>query len=340
MNQKIRNTIHYIHEVMGIQVVLTYLEKAFLDKLPFYIREKYKLYKTTLYNTEIILVALKDEEYLSILQAEKHISQIRVVLHLKVVLVLENVPAYNRKRLIGKGINFIVPGKQLFLPELLIDLREGNAGKKAKQKSEKLLPSAQSLLIYYIIHRDENRSLEELTFKEIANKLGYTPMTITNIVENLKYHELVEATGTKEKFVRFCYDRNGLWSTSLQKDLLVSPVFKTVYFDDKPEGVSLLSANMSALSEYTDMSPGRQQFFAIEKTVYYSLNKRNALLNVNEHEGRYALEVWKYNPQTLVGEIHVDKPAVDPLSLCLSLKEVKDERVELALEQIIARYVW
>jgi len=33
-------------------------------------------------------------------------------------------------------------------------------------------------------------------------------------------------------------------------------------------------------------------------------------------------------------------PVVDPLSLYLSLKEGRDERVEMALEQIIKKFIW
>src|SRR5258706_10140658 len=36
------------------------------------------------------------------------------------VIVIEDISAITRKRLIQKTINFIVPGKQLFLPTLLL----------------------------------------------------------------------------------------------------------------------------------------------------------------------------------------------------------------------------
>lgn len=335
-----KQTLRYIQETLGIQATAVPIAKSYLDTLPMFIHEIYKLYHTELFNTEIILAELKNEEELSIQQTEKQVQQIKNILNQRVVVILENVQAYNRKRLIEKGINFIVPGKQLYLPDLLVDLRESYTHPKAKQKSEKLLPSAQFLLIYHIIHRNENWKLEEHPFKEIARKLDYTPMAITNAIDNLKYNDLVEVIGEKEKFIRFRYDRSELWNITQQQNLLVNPVLKTVFVDEKPKDLFLLKSNSSALPEYTDLNPSRQEYYAIEKTVFYGLQKSNALVNPNEYEGRYALEIWKYNPLNLVGELPNDLPVVDPLSLNLSVKDSRDERVEMALDQIIEKFIW
>lgn len=340
MEHKMKQTLRYIQETLGIQPTATPVAKSYLDRLPMYINETFKLYRTDLFNTEIILAELKNNDELSIQQTEKQVQQIKNLLNQKVVVVLENIQAYNRKRLIGKGINFIVPGKQLYMPDLLIDLRESFVHPKTRQKNETLLPSAQFLLIYHIIHRNQQWKLEEHSFKEIAQKLGYTPMAITNAIDNLKYNELVEVQGEKEKFIRFRYERNELWNIAQQQNLLVNPVIKTVFVDEKPKDLFLLRCNASALPEYTDLNPSRQEYFAIEKTVFYGLQKSNALVNPNDYEGRYALELWKYNPMTLVEELPNDKTVVDPLSLYLSIKDSRDERIEMALDQILEKFIW
>jgi len=340
MEYKMNQTLRYLQETLGVQATATPIAKSYLDTLPMYINETYRLYKSAFFKTDIILAELKNADELSIQQTEKQVQQIRNILNQKVVVVLENVPAYNRKRLIEKGINFIVPGKQLFLPELLMDLRETYTHRGAKQKKETLLPSAQFLLIYHLIHQNQNWKLEEHPFKEIARKLNYTPMAITNAIDNLKYHDLVEVTGEKEKFIRFRYDRRELWTVANQQNLMVNPVLKTVFVDEKPKDILLLQSNASALPEYTDLNPAKQQYYAIEKTVFYGLQKINGLVNPNEHEGRVALEIWKYNPLTLAEGFPNDLPVVDPLSLYLSLKDSRNERVEMALEQITENFIW
>ena len=113
-----------------------------------------------------------------------------------------------------------------------------------------------------------------------------------------------------------------------------------MYVDEKPKDLFLLQSNTSALPKYTDLNPSRQEYYAIEKNVFYSLQKSKALVNPNAYEGRYALEVWKYNPLALVDKLPNDGIVVDPLSLYLSMQDNRDERIEMALDQIIENFIW
>lgn len=329
---------HYIQETLGTDLNPEPIPKRGLGNLPMFIREAYHLYNATLYKQDLILAEVKEDEPLGIVQTAKQLHEIKKVFNKKVVLVGENITAINRKRLIENGINFIVPRKQMYLPDLLIDLRENFSNKNKKDHGNKLLPSAQFILLYYILHRYDRKKLEEYTFKELAKKFNYTPMAITKAIDNLKDLELCTAEGTKEKYIRFNFERGELWNVALP--LMVNPVLKKVYVDEKPKKPFMLRCNASALPEYTDMNPDRQPFFAIEKTVFYDLQKNNVLVNANEHEGKYCLEVWKYDPRILAEDLHNDTPVVDPLSLYLSLRDSHDERIEMALEKIIEKNIW
>lgn len=333
-----KKAINYINETLGINAIENQIQNNDLGNLPMFISQAYKLYNVTIFNKDIVLVELKNEDDLSILQVDKHLQLLKNNLNKIVVLVLGNIFSYNRKRLIEKGINFIVPEKQLFMPELLINLSENYAQRKTKLKS--LMPSSQFLLLFHIIHRNNNWKVEEHSFKEIAKKLNYTPMAVSYAVDDLKNHDLIEVMGEKEKYIKFNLDRNELWHVAQEKNLLGNPVLKTIYVDELPQNVFMLKANASALPAYTDLNPSQQQYFAIEKTVFYGLQKNNTLRNPNENEGKYALEIWKYDPITLVNELHNDIAVVDPLSLYLSLKDSHDERIEMALDQIIEKYIW
>lgn len=330
----------YINETLGANAIVDPILKNDFGNLPMYITQAYKLYNMELFNRELVMVELKNEDELSLLQIDKHLQLLKNAFNKVVVLVLENLPAYNRKRLIERGINFIVPGKQLYLPELLIDLRESFVQPRAKQKTDKLLPSAQFLLLYHILRRNYNWQMENNSFKEIAHKLDYTPMAITNAVDDLKQHDIVDVFGEKEKYIKFKFEKKELWRRAEEQNLLTSPVLKTVYIDDLTGNVSMLKTNASALPEYTSLNPSKQNYYAIEKSAFYFLQKNNGLINANDREGKYALEVWKYNPRTLADEMPNHQSVVDPLSLYLSLKDNHDERVEMALEQIIENFLW
>jgi hypothetical protein len=331
----------YILDTIGLKIEVKPLPKQQADRLPVYLTDMYGLFTMTLLEHFFLVVNVRQPKELSILQTTKHLTILRTALGKKVILLLHDLNSINRKRLLEKGVNFIVPGKQMFLPDLLIDLREQFADTRGKGKKETLLPSAQFLLIYHILHRQENHwRLEEYSFKEIAQRTGYTAMAITKAVENLKHLELIDVKGEKEKFIRFRGERNELWRTAVHNKILVNPVIKRVFVDAKPKH-SLLHSNTSALPEYSDMNPGNQQFFAIDKNAFYLLEQNNELINANDHEGQYCLEVWKYNPEKLVEELPFDMlPVVDPLSLYLTLRDTTDERIEMALNKIIEDHIW
>lgn len=327
---------HYIQEVLGIDIKITPLEKKEQGALPYYITQAFHFYKFLIYNHEFVLADLQHDQF-NIAQLKQQLQIIRKTFNKKIVLVVPQLTALDRRRLIHAGINFVAPGHQFFLPDLMINLNESHINKKRKQKAERLLPSAQFILLYYILHPDEKKKIEEYTFKELSKKFDYTQMAITKAVENLLNLELCEVKGTKEKYIHLKYpQRNELWKAALPK--MVNPVLKKVFVDEKPEK-NMLFANTSALPEYSDMNPGKQEYYAIEKNAFYALQKAGRLVNENEYEGKYCLEVWKYDPLKLTIGI-TEEGSVDPLSLYLSLKDSHDERIEMALEQILKEYTW
>ncbi|NOQ76103.1 MAG: MarR family transcriptional regulator [Crocinitomix sp.] len=330
----------YIEQVLGQDIDISPVRDNFLNSLPLYLSEMYKFYQTNLFGHELLLVEHREREPISILQTQKHFSLLRESSNKSVVLIMTELTSFNRKRLIEKGINFIVPNKQLFIPDLMMDLRESFSRQKTKREKEKLLPTAQFLLIYHILHRYNEFNIEAYSFKDLAKKLGYTPMAISKAVENLKYYELITVEGGKEKFIRFQNNRMELWHIAAEQNLWINPVSKTVFVDEKPAELYLLNSYTSALPTYSDMNPSRQEYYAIEKNTFYGLQRNNQLVNANKHEGRYALEVWKYNPLILIEDLIFDRPVVDPISLYLSLKNNPDERIEIALEQIKDTFIW
>ena len=328
----------YIFKILGVDIEFHPVPKGKLGNLPLFIGETYHLFETCMLDNNFILVEKQNADELSILQTEKHFKIIRETFNSKVVLLLNDLASYNRKRLIEKGINFIIPDKQLFLPDMLIDLKESLSQHIDKAQKDTLLPSAQQLVLYRIINRKSTNKIEELSFKQLAVILGYTPMVITNAVEQLKSLDICTTIGEKEKHIRFNLEISEMWHDLEKRKLLASPVLKNVFVDELPKDALMLQSNTTALPEYSDMNPDRQLYFAIQNTEFYKLQKSKALINANESEGKYCLEVWKYNPNILAIELD-NKSVVDPLSLFLCLKNNPDERIQGALEQIIEKYI-
>jgi len=330
--------IKYINGAINVDLEINKFEKSDFDKLPMFIESLYVLYNTELFNQQLILVKYKNEEDFSIKQAKIHFEMIRNAKQKKVILVLDKLSSIMRNRLVDKGINFIVPNKQLFLPELLIHFQESFSPIKPKNEAQKLLPLAQLILLFHFLHREV--MIEQFSFKQLAQKLQYTQMAITKAVENLKQLSLITVTGEKEKSIRFTMARTELWHEIETRNLFVNPVFKSVYVDELPQNIKLLQSYTSALAEYSDVNPSNQQYFAIEKDLFYQLEKEKAFININPHEGKYCLEVWKYDPLKLVENMENSTQVVDPLSLYICLKSSVDERIEMALEKLLKTYLW
>jgi DNA-binding MarR family transcriptional regulator len=324
-----KELIEYIDEVIGQKLLLKELNKEVLKQLPFVFKNNYKFYITQLYGQKVILMLVKDE-ILNITQLTKQIDTIQGITEEPIAVVAENISFSIRKRLLENKISFIIPGKQLFLAPLLIHFQNFSNYKK----TETLLPSAQVLILYHILHREDN--LSQYSFRGLSEKFRYTQMGITKAVKNLEDLEFINVEGNKEKRIVFIDDIPELWRKA--ENYLVNPVFRVEYTDEKP--VNFLGAGYTALEEYTDMNPGNQYGCAVERNEFYKLKKNKEFVNLNKEDGTYLIQVWKYNP-LLLSEGVTGKNNVDPLSLYLSIKDgFTDERTEMALEQIINKYIW
>lgn len=330
------NLKKYIEKITGELIEISSISKNELGSiLPLYMIEMYRFFETVLFGKPFILIELKNEHQLSISLLIKHQALIYEKLNVQPIIVFSNIGRFQRNRLIEKKVQFVIPNTQLFMPYSLIDLNERFTATHTKR--EKLLPSAQLLLISYLLNK--KNEIKELPFQELANKFGYSPMAISKAANNLVSLELCKVEEQhKEKFIHFTENKYQLWKSAAS--YLINPVLKTVYADSLPNNLIPLKSNFSALAEYSDMNPSRQQYFALEKTLFYGLQKADQFQNLNPYEGNYCLEIWKYNPKILAGTTLKNKNLVDPLSLYLSLKNTKDERTEYALEKLIEESLW
>ncbi len=330
----------YITTFTGFPAHILPLPKDEVKGLAIYIREAYALSSLQLNNVELLLIEPIQTNEWRILQVQKHMATLTKMTGKTCVLLLHEIPAYVRSRLIAKRINFIVPGKQIYLPDLLIHLKDEGEKKQKKGDVIALTPAAQFLILYQLLNQREPWQLEHRPLKDIARQTGYAANTITNAAKELEHHQLINMNGTKEKYIQFNLQGKELWVHALNEGRLTTPVLKRIYVDTKPDNTTLMRANATALPEYSDMNPPAQKYYAIDKKAYYTLNKTNKLRHPNPTEGQYCLEVWKYDPVRLAENVQLKNHVVDPLTLYLSMQDLKNERIEMALDQIINQFPW
>lgn len=307
----------YIKEIIGIDLILKPLPQKEMDKLPLYIRSHLKVGEIS--GRNIIFVSrpnLTPDQY-------KKLADIIEKNTLKpVVFSFDNLESYNRKRLIQKKIAFIVPGKQMYLPQLFVDIK--NYGSTQLKKAEKLFPAAQCLLFYHLLGNE----LIGNNFKTIAQKLNYGTMTITRAANVLTNLNLCRIEGGKEKTLVFEKSKKQIWEDA--QVYLLNPVDKDIYTDDELEFEFIYKSGINALAHYTEIAGTDKNYFAISYESSKSLVNKEKIKLVNSPDASTTLQIWKYDPGILAsGNV------VDPLSLYFTLKDINNERIQGELHNLI-----
>ena len=108
------NFREYLKEVLGVSITLIPVNKPETDRLPFYIKESFRFSKAELFNQSVIFAESLPDLAFTSLQYEKMLELVKNINGKEVILVLDQLSYLERKRLIQRRINFIVPGTQLF----------------------------------------------------------------------------------------------------------------------------------------------------------------------------------------------------------------------------------
>lgn len=320
------------------------------DHLPFFLQNSYNYYQAGLFGRPCLLMLATTPEGETPAVVRKHWQTVSKHFQGDVIYLIEAISSYNRKRLIEQRVPFLVPGNQLYLPGLGLDLRE--YFKPVRQAENTYLSApAQALILREILQHD----CGGLSAKDLAQKLGYSPMTITRAIKELTGRQLAMAEKvSREKHLSFPVTGHALWQDA--KPVLQSPVTKRIWVvlrDDKAvTDVKGRIAGESALAHYTDLaSTGISQWaittdrwtdLARHADVHVLASESSGNLqspysgqSVRKDREAMELELWAYHP----GVVAPGKPWVDPLSLWLSLVSSTDERIQIARESLLEQ-VW
>jgi len=316
----------YLQETVGLSVNIKNIPNERLKKSPLYLRHAYRYFLFELEGLSLILAENGDTVSKTAGQMKKQSIAIRQYCEMPVVFALNNPSSQLKRKMIQEKISFIVPESQVYLPELLISLKEN--GRQPQSFPELITPSAQLLLLYHL----QVEHLEKFTFKDIAEKLGYTPKTITKIAAELKAKNLCKVEGTKEKRFKFEVERKHLWQ--LAEPQMQSPIAKSYYADKKGDSVFCQSGDL-ALSHYTFLSDTGKVCYAVYKAEFEALKEKGYWAYLDETEGDVQIDVWKYNPRLLSNNGYID-----PLSLYLCYRGDDNERVDAEIKDLIDKKIW
>lgn len=317
----------YINETLGILVSPKPL--ASTSQLPHFLQNTYLLFEVKILETVCILAIDQSEQEQPPAIVHKHMGQIRAKYEREVIYVRPHVTAYNRKRLIEHKVLFIVPGNQMYLPILGIDIRE--YFKKQRLLPVLFAPSTQVLVLYLCQNNEEELN----TPVQIARHLGYSAMTLTRAFDELEGLGIGDFSSYgRERRVKFPGDKKIIWEKALP--LLRSPVIKRFYIKTKDKERPGPLSGLSALAYYSMLAEPKNPVIALSSADWKKYFKRTQVSAIPFMEpDALEIEIWNYDP-LLFGKNDV----VDRLSLYLSLKDNHDERIESALNHMIGEMKW
>lgn len=325
--------IKYLEEVTGSEPELQWNLAELTAKLPLYLRSRYTLSSLNIFGRRCLLaIESSDWELGTPAEYAAHSQTLQRELNESVAIVLPVVPSYARNRMVQSGTQFIVPGSQMFLPAMMIDLRERFSTPAPKSTTGKsLTPTTQCILFYHILRRP----LNGMPLTEIAEHVGYSKMNISRAKDELEAAGLCSTTRQGRSVVlKFSIHGRELWEKALP--LLKSPVRKCHWVDWQEIVYPALPAGMTALSHSTMIADDRIPTYALlQNTFRTNLEKGLFRGCPAPSEANVQLEAWSYNPLLLA-----EGNQVDPLSLYLSLKENYDERVQQQLETLMTEVKW
>jgi DNA-binding MarR family transcriptional regulator len=289
-----------------------------------YITAAYDIFETTIFGRQICLLYLREESNDAFTPdaLKKQMKLVEEKTTLPVVFILNNVASYNLTRYIQKGLNFIIPGKQMFIPALMVDLRK--IRNKTPQKVSYLLPVARFILFYHL----QNEELTGQTAKMLAEKFNQSYRTVNRAVNNLADTGLCKLIGKKDKLLEFTDSGKELWKKS--QDYLQNPVEKHIFTEQYNLTRDICISGINALADYTMINDESKRYFAIYRNDISKLN-----IATNKYGGENEIELWKYDPKPLSKNGVIDK-----LSLFLLFRDDQNERIQMELETMMNEIQW
>ena len=252
----------YIYSTLGPKLELT----KWHQPVPLFLKRSYDLYIQELLGTVCIFMVDKDMEDKPATQLLKHIELLKKKADVPVVYVNKYITPSYRERLIKFKIPFIIPGNQMYLPPLGLDLREYY--KTSIKPIESVSPSTQAIILFCFLNK-----INFIDSNELKNRMTFSRITINRAFNEIAYFEIGKYI--KRKGLEF--NVNISWEELLP--ILKSTVLSTQYF--KATDTQLHYSGECALAEYSSLSSPPNPVFAISKSNY-NTSKLEVVINNNK----------------------------------------------------------
>jgi hypothetical protein len=324
---------NYLDKTLHSKVALHDWSKA--SQLPTYLSRRYDYYAGKVIGQKSLFAIDRGKFGATPADIEKHMVQMANKFDGLVIYVASGMNSNRRSRFISNGVPFIVPGNQLYIPQLALDLRE-HFRSRLHEPSGQLSPAAQLLFFYCILFDGDLESdRRNRTPSRLAKSLYYSAMSVGRAFDELVSANLahVEISGRAKQIY---LASNPRLLVEQARELLRTPVRSIQFAQTRLTVPPMKLGGEAALANITGLAPPHLPVYAVHSDDWTLLAQSKDLLIVDDPDQADAkIELWYYRPDILSEYV-----TVDSLSLYAQFWDHPDERVAKAAEEALDHIVW
>ncbi len=313
----------YLEKTLRQKVVISETEDVY-KRLPLLFRGRYDVLKICTNGIQWMAIHPKDTARLVMLRKDR--QTVEQLIGLNCAVFLDYTTFYIQEKMLEEGIPFVIKGKQVYLP--FIGYLLSNSRKKEVTPVHMISYLAQKMILFAIYEK-----WMEVKVSDAAERLGVSRKSASRCFDEMEYLK-VDILGFKGKTRVINTPTNPKQFWEQYSQVLRSPVIRRFFLRDD---ISLTAkAGISALCDYSLLSDNLYPTYAVTKREIGASGVNTAgMVGPGEAAGCVVLELGYF--------IDFDsKGTQDPLSVALSLTEdeLRDERVEKSVEDMLEEYVW
>ena len=294
--------------------------------LPVFLSQRYDFFTGMVSNQRCLFAIDPGVDCLTPAEIARHLAHIERAFDGIVIYAAQRLSADRRARLITKGAPFVIPGNQLYIPQLALDLREYFRA-RPKPRPEQLSPVAQAVLFHHLLHpSNPGKALQD----------SYSEMSVWRAYEELRQLDLVKVT-KRGRNNRIALNAGPRHLIDMARPYLRNPVRGQKNVSAGFIAPHIMQAGEAALAELTNLSPPALPVCAVHYKDWGSMAGELELTEVEfVEDADSVIELWHYDPKLLAPEGII----VDRLSLHAQFWNHPDERVAKSAEDLLEQVSW
>lgn len=315
----------YLHSMFGTNTFLR--EYCDSGDLPMYLTDHYQMFQLRIGADAYILVRPKEPIKINTSVLKKQMYQIQRYTNLMPILAIDSLRLSQRNALIQSGIAFVVPEKQLYIPQFVMNLTETEAAIEAY--GEQFAVATQVVFSYLLLNQ-----IKETNAHQLNETLHYSVAAINRALKELCYRELLHTVGNGTRKQYTIPNGTEFWERG--KVFLFNPVKSRRYVTVDFKHNGFLMSNDLALSHLSFLNGGQIHYYASSAQDFKKIDKVCFLNEYDTFDDNYAvIEIFRYDPKLLANGNYIDI-----ISLYAQFKGTMDERVQIEIESLVNKILW